>query len=48
MSRIHYDDKMAERSRSPMLLGEIILQGVRDGKLLRSIIKDVNDYGNQR
>lgn len=48
MSMVHYDDKMAERSRRPMLLGEIILQGVREGKLLRSITKDVNDYGTSK
>ena len=28
-----------------MLVGEIILQAVREGRLLKSLTKDVKDYG---
>ena len=34
-----------ERSKRPMLVGEIIAQAVREGRLLKSLTKDVKDYG---
>ena len=33
------------KKREPMLVGEIILQAVREGRLLKSLTKDVKDYG---
>lgn len=33
-----------ERSKRPMLVGEIIIQAVREGRLLKSLTKDLNDY----
>ena len=34
-----------QRSRKIMLVGEIIAQAVREGRLLKSLTKDVKDYG---
>lgn len=36
------DDK---RSCKPMLVGEIISQAVKEGRLLKSVTKDIQDYG---
>jgi hypothetical protein len=33
------------KKREPMLVGEIIAQAVREGRLLKSLTKDVKDYG---
>ena len=37
-----------ERSKRPMLVGEIIAQAVREGRLLKSLTKDVKDYGESK
>ena len=37
----HSDDN--QRSRKPMLVGEIIAQAVREGRLLKSLTKDVEE-----
>ena len=31
------------KKREPMLVGEIIIQAVRDGRLLKSLTKDVKE-----
>ena len=36
------------KKREPMLVGEIIIQAVRDGRLLKSLTKDVKDYGESK
>jgi hypothetical protein len=33
------------KKREPMLVGEIIAQAVMEGRLLKSLTKDVKDYG---
>lgn len=34
-----------KRSCKPMLVGEIISQAVKEGRLLKSVTKDIQDYG---
>ena len=33
------------KKHEPMLVGEIIAQAVREGRLLKSLTKNVKDYG---
>lgn len=40
-----YHSDNNQRSRKIMLVGEIIVQAVREGRLLKSLTKDVKDYG---